>query len=81
MPVKELKEELVSYIENTNDAELLALLKEDFMFYGKVKDSDITDHLSSEQLQDLKDLATEDDIKNTQTLSEFEKDTDKWRTK
>ena len=35
MPLKELKEELVSYIENTNDAELLALLKEDFMFYGK----------------------------------------------
>ncbi|MEP7255059.1 MAG: hypothetical protein ABI666_04740 [Ferruginibacter sp.] len=81
MPVNDLKKELVSYIENTNDEELLSLLKEDFVFYGKVKDADITDNLTEVQLQELNDLAAEDDLKDTQTLDEFKKATDKWRTK
>ena len=77
-----MKKELVSYIENTNDEELLSLLKEDFVFYGKVKDADITDNLSDIQLQELKKLAAEDDdlLKDTQTLDDFKKATDKWRT-
>jgi hypothetical protein len=81
MPVNELKKELVSYIENTNDEELLSLLKEDFMFYGKVKDIDITDKLSEEQLRELKVLAEEDENKDVQSLDEFKKATDQWRTK
>jgi hypothetical protein len=81
MSVNELKKELVSYIENTNDKELLSLLKEDFMFYGKVKDVDITDELTGEQLKELKILAEEDENKNVQTLDEFKKATDQWRTK
>lgn len=81
MPVNDLKKELVSYIENTNDEELLSLLKEDFVFYGKVKNTDITDNLTEVQLQELNDLAAEDDLKDTQTLDEFKKATDKWRTK
>jgi len=81
MSVNELKKELVSYIENTNDKELLSLLKEDFMFYGKVKDVDITDELTGEQLKELKTLAEEDENKNVQTLDEFKKATDQWRTK
>ena len=81
MPANELKKELVSYIENTNDEELLSLLKEDFMFYGKVKNTDITDELSEEQLQELKTLAEEDESNDTHTLDEFKKATDQWRTK
>ena len=81
MPINDLKKELVSYIENTNDEELLSLLKEDFVFYGKVKNTDITDNLTEVQLQELNDLAAEDDLKDTQTLDEFKKATDKWRTK
>ena len=81
MPINDLKKELVSYIENTNDEELLSLLKEDFVFYGKVKDADITDNLTEAQLQELNELAAEDDLKDTQTLDEFKKATDKWRTK
>jgi hypothetical protein len=76
-----LKKELLSYIENTNDEELLYLLKEDFMFYGKVKNADITDGLSDTQLQELKALAEEDETKDSHTLSEFKKATEKWRTK
>lgn len=80
MPLNDLKKELVSYIENINDEELLSLLKEDFVFYGKVNDTDITDNLTPGQLQELNELAAEDDLNNTQTLDEFQKATDKWRT-
>lgn len=79
MPVNDLKRELVTYIENTNDEELLHLLKEDLMFYGKIKDRDITDDLSEEQLKELKELAEEDETKDTLTLDEFRKATEKWR--
>ena len=81
MPVNDLKKELVSYIENTNDEELLSLLKEDFVFYGQLKQIDITDGLSKEQLQELKLLAAQDDATDNQTLDEFKKATKKWRTK
>ena len=81
MPANDLKKELVAYIENTNDLELLSLLKEDFVFYGKVKDADITDNLSDEQLKELKALSEEDEITDTHTLDEFKKATQKWRTK
>ena len=81
MPVDKLKKELLSYIENTDDEEILSLLKEDMVFYGKVKNADITDSLSEEQLRELKTLAEEDDTKDTQSLDEFNKATDKWRTK
>ena len=81
MPVNDLKKELVSYIENTNDEELLSLLKEDFVFYGKVKETDITDNLTPEQLQELNELSAEDDLKDTQPLDEFKKATEKWRTR
>ena len=81
MAVNDLKKELVSFIQNTNDEELLSLLKEDFVFYGKVKDCDIIDDLHPNQLQELKELAAQDGIKDTQTLSEFKTATVKWRTK
>lgn len=57
MSANELKKELVSYIQNTNDEQLLSLLKEDFFCYGKVKDTDITDDLNEDQLEDLRTLA------------------------
>ena len=81
MAVNDLKKELVAYIENTNDEELLHLLKEDFKFYSKTTDTDITDDLSDEQLNELKALAEEDETKDTHTLEEFKKATDKWRTR
>ncbi len=79
MAVNDLKKELVSYIENTNDEELLHLLKEDFKFYSKTTNTDITDDLTEAQLNELKVLAEEDETKDTHTLDEFKKATDKWR--
>ena len=40
---------------------------------------DIIDSLSDEQLEELKQLAGELDDKDTMTLDEFIKATDKWR--
>lgn len=81
MSAKKLKKELVSFIENTNDEELLSLLKEDFVFYGKVKDTDITDDLSDEQIKELKQISEEDESKDVDSLDEFKNATQKWRTK
>jgi len=81
MPASDLKKELIEYIENTNDEELLSLMKEDLIFYGKVKDADITDGLSDEQLKELKVLSEEDEAKDTMTLDEYKKATEQWRTK
>ncbi len=81
MPIDKLKKELTRLIDETNDEELLSLVKEDMVFYKTSKDSDITDNLSEEQLKELEKLAAEPDEKNTITLDEFNKATDKWRTK
>jgi hypothetical protein len=64
---------LLSYIENTDDEELLSLLKEDIVFYGKGKGADITDDLTEEQLKELKALSEEDEMKDTDSLEEFKK--------
>lgn len=81
MSLSELKKELVSYIQSSNDEEILSLLKEDLVFYGKIKDADITDNLTEEQLKELTELSKEDEQKDTMTLEEFKQATLQWRTK
>ena len=81
MSLSELKKELVSYIQSSNDEEILSLLKEDLVFYGKIKDADITDNLTEEQLKELTELSKEDEQKDTMTLDEFKQAISQWRTK
>ena len=81
MPIDKLKKELVSYIQNINDKELLSLLKEDFLLYGKVKDTDIADSLSEEQLKELKQLSEEEETKDTMSLEDYKQATEQWRIK
>ena len=81
MSAKDLKKELVAYIENTDDEELLSFLKEDLVFYGSVKGVDITDGLSEDQMNQLKTLSEENEMKDTHTLEEYTKMTEKWRIK
>lgn len=81
MALNDLKKELVSYIESSNDEELLSLLKEDLVFYGKIKDADVTDNLTEEQLKELISLSKEEEWKDTMTLDEFKQATQQWRTK
>ncbi|MEP7372679.1 MAG: hypothetical protein ABI675_04770 [Chitinophagaceae bacterium] len=51
------------------------------MFYGKVRDADITDNLSDEQIKELKELFEEDATIDTHTLDDFKKAIQQWRTK
>ena len=81
MNLQELKTELVSFIENSNNEELLSLLKEDIHFYTGTKGADVTDHLNDEQFADLKALAEEPGEKDTMSVEEFTVATQKWRTK
>jgi len=81
MALNKLNKELISFIESTDNEELLSLVKEDFVFYGKTKGTDITDQLSETQLKELKALSEEEDLKETITLVEFNRATEKWRTK
>ncbi|HZK65437.1 MAG TPA: hypothetical protein VFC34_14935 [Puia sp.] len=81
MTVSDIKKELIACIENTNDEELLSLMKEDFVFYGNVENVDITEKLSEKQVSELKALAEEDEMKDTMTLDEFKQATQQWRTK
>ena len=80
LPVDKLKKELTKLIGETNDEELLSLVKEDIVFY-QTKGADITDSLSDEQVKELEKLVAEPVNKDTMTLDEFNKATDKWRTK
>jgi hypothetical protein len=81
MQLDKLKKELVHYIENSDDEEFLSIVKEDFAFYGKIKGKDITDDLSDAQLLELQQLSEEELNKDTISLDEFNKATQKWRTK
>jgi hypothetical protein len=51
------------------------------VFYGKVKDADIADDLSDEQIKELQALCAENEDKDIDTLEEFKKSTQQWRTK
>lgn len=81
MPIEKLKKELTKLIDETNDEELLSFVKEDMAFYKTTKDADVTDNLSAKQIRELEELAAEPDEKDTMTLDEFNKATDKWRTR
>ena len=50
------------------------------MLYEFSKEVGITKELSPGEFEELKKLATEPDEKNTMTLDEFNKSTDKWRS-
>ena len=81
MSANDIKKELIAYIENTHDEELLSLLKEDFVFYGNVKNTDITDSLSNDQLKELREISEENETKDSMTLEEYKKATEQWRIK
>jgi hypothetical protein len=81
MAIDKLKKELTKLIDETNDEDLLSMVKEDIAYYKTSKDVDVTDSLSAAQLKELEELATEVGEKDTMTLNEFTKATDKWRTK
>ena len=83
MSNKKLKKELHSLIDNTDDEELLNMVKEDIIAYQKEskKDFDDLSDLSPEDRQELEELAAEDPYKDTITEKEFIQHIQEWRTK
>jgi hypothetical protein len=81
MSANDLKKELHHLIDNIDDEDILSMLKEECAFYSNVKQKDITDDLSPEQLNELENQLSEDTMKNTVSLDEFKEATAKWRGK
>ena len=83
MSNEKLKKELHTLIDNTEDEDLLNMVKEDIVAYqteSKKEYDDLSD-LSPEDRQELEELATEDPMKDTISYEEFLKNIDEWRSK
>ena len=67
-------------ISKINDESILIMLEEEIAYrlYNK---TDITDELTPFELNELIELANEPTDKDTITLSEYKKVTERWRTK
>jgi nitrous oxide reductase len=80
---EKLKKELHTLIDNTEDEELLNMVKEDIVAYqteSKKEFDDLSD-LSPEDRQELEELATEDINKDTITEEEFTQHIQQWRSR
>jgi hypothetical protein len=85
---EKLKKELHALIDNTEDEELLNMVKEDIIAYQteSKKDpiaigfDDLSD-LSPEDRQELEELATEDPMKDTVSFEEYQKHMQEWRSR
>lgn len=76
-----LKQELINKISATEDENLLQLLKEDYDYFTGVGKPDITDELSQEDLEELKNLLKEPFGHETESYEDFKKALERWRTK
>ena len=83
MSRKKLKKELHSLIDNTEDEELLNMVKEDIVAYQKEskKEFDDLSDLSPEDRQELEELAAEDPLKDTVSFEEYQKQMKEWRSR
>ena len=83
MSKEKLKKELHTLIDNTEDEELLNMVKEDIVAYqteSKKEFDDLSD-LSPEDRQELEELATEDIDKDTITYEEFKQHLNEWQSR
>ena len=79
--LSDLKKEVLDKIMNTEDENLLQLLKADIDYFDKHENTDITDGLTSDEIEELTTLANEPDEQDTHTLKQFNKATQRWRMK
>jgi hypothetical protein len=79
---EKLKKELHELIDNTEDEELLNMVKDDIIAYQteSKKDFDDLSDLTPEQRAELEELATEDPDKDTISYEEFLQNIDEWRS-
>lgn len=79
---EKLKKELHDLIDNTEDEELLNMVKEDIIAYQTEAEKDFDDlsDLTPEQRADLEESINEDPEKDTISYEEFLKNIDEWRS-
>jgi hypothetical protein len=80
---EKLKKELHELIDNTEDEELLNMVKEDIIAYQteSKKDFDDLSDLTPEERAELEELATEDIDKDTVSFEEYQKQMQEWRSR
>ena len=83
MSKENLKKELHKLIDDTEDEELLSIVKEDIVAYQTKANKNFDDlsDLSPEDRQELKELAEEDPEKDTITFEELKKEMNEWVSK
>ncbi len=79
--IAELKKELIEKISATEDESLLMVLRDDFEELAGQAKGDVTDHLSEEEKNELKEMLNEPFGHDCITQEEFDEALKKWRTK
>jgi len=79
----ELKKELHQLIDNTEDEDLLSMVKEDIVAYQTKSNKNFDDlsDLSSEDRAELEELATEDIDKAPVSFEDFKQHLNEWHSK
>ncbi len=82
MNTESLKKELHTLIDNTENEELLSMVKEELIAYqtGEKEFDDLSD-LSAEDRAELEELANEDPLKDTISYEEHKKEMIEWLSK
>ncbi len=80
MNTESLKKELHTLIDNTENEELLSMVKEELIAYqtGEKEFDDLSD-LSAEDRAELEELANGDPLKDTISYEEFQQHIEEWR--
>ena len=83
MSKENLKKEIHKLIDDTEDEELLSMVKEDLVAYQTKANKNFDDlsDLSPKDRQELKELAEEDPEKDTITFEELKKEMNEWVSK
>ena len=80
MTLLQRQQTLIEQISKITDEDILIMLEEELSYRLQCK-TDITDDLTPFELNELITLANEPSEKNTVSLTEFRKATERWRTK
>jgi hypothetical protein len=80
MTVLQKQQQLIQQISAIKDENLLTMLEEE-LSYHLYTNADITDDLTPYELKELISLANEPTDKDTISLDEYRKATERWRTK
>lgn len=77
--VSKIKNEVLSLVQSLEDENLLQLLKADIEYFKP--GNDVTNGLSAEDIDELRELSIEEENADSLTEDEFKQLTDKWRTR